>query len=222
MPKVKEVQFKENPLSKCSREPITFDTSRLIEYLSSCVHEGQTFGQLTKDDIDTLFQINKNHIIKSVIQEITDLYDIKKDIQGWSLTYYTPGGDLEIPPSEFTVGYKVLIQLGGREVYTAVIHQAGRDIDVPQKIVLTQDSAYNLPGRLSQIIKLKCNSKKAENVSARPGHRPIRVKKDPSKRHVLILEGYINPDVFNQMIKEKSGIDIKELSEKLNLPNLSV
>lgn len=222
MSKTKQVQFKQDPFSNCSTEPVTFDTNHLLEYLTSCIPEGQKIARLTKDDIDIICNVNKNHIISHVVEEITSLYDIKKDIQGWSLVYYPPGDEIDIERSEFTVGYKVLIQLSGREVYTGVLYQSGMKLDIPRKIVLSQNTAFNLPGQMSQVIQLKCNNKKAENVAAKPGHRPMRVKKDPSKRHVLVLEGYINPDVFNEMIKEKSGIDIKELAEKLNLTNMSV
>lgn len=229
--KIKQVTMKNDLFDP--KFTTTFAPDSVIRYLQGCILPGQPHHMVLKDklvdEMESYRTSGKTHPINEIIEDLTMNRNLKKDISGWGLIYYPgvlrneqgkfPTAEVYINPATIGIGMRVFINLSDRnkEVLNLNVEKMG----VNKTIVLYPGEAFSLSTGIAQSLGVILKNTTFEKIDGSKGHRHINIRKDPSLRQLLVMDGYINMEQLTaqaqELLKKKTGIDINvdSIKEKL-------
>jgi len=154
--------------------------------------------------------IIKPDIIETAIEQIQSLFNVGKEVIGWSATYYpassttTKGSSLQIPPGEKSLGCRYIIVIGTREVANLSVSVGSTDAE--NSLMMLSGDCLNLKITICPVLNIIFNNINSEKMAPRKGFREMMVKKNFQNRHVLVLDGHVEMgDVISHVSKNILG-----------------
>lgn len=199
---------------------------------------------LTQEDIDSIlsevtliqntrglipnFTWNKDakkpYALEGVIEQIKSIFNVGKEVEGWSVKYYAPAQKndkgkpteeaLSIPPVEKGLGGRFVIVVGSREVPTLEVAVGSTGAE-NQYLMMDGDCMY-LKITICPVLKIVFSNNFSEKMAPRKGFREMIVKKNPFNRHVFIVDAHVSMGALASKVKsELIGITSEETVERI-------
>ena len=164
---------------------------------------------LEVDDLDEIAPKNiyqnwsqteeKPEIIKTLIDQIKDMFDVGKEVGSWEASYYPPTAinskisELRIPAikCETPTVTRFIIVTGTREIVNLEL-SIGSSAGASDKMMVLSGDCVNVKITLAPVMDIVFSNSSSEKVEARKGFRPMVVKKAPHLRHVIVIDGHID------------------------------
>lgn len=166
----------------------------------------------------------KPDALEGVIEQIKSMFDVGKEVESWSIKYYSPaqrgpGGkplhsELRIPPIEKGMGGRFVIVVGSREVPTLQVSAGSTDAE-NQYLMLSGDCMY-LKITICPVLNIIFSNKFSEKMGARKGFREMIIKKNPFNRHVIVVDAHVSITAVAKKVKDELvGATSEEVAEKI-------
>jgi hypothetical protein len=167
----------------------------------------------------------KPEIIQNTIDQIKALFNVGKEIYGWSATYYPAaetekGSELSIQPGEKGLGCRFIVVVGTREVANMSLSMGSTDAN--STMMMLSGDCLNLKITVCPVLTTTFKNVNAEKMSLRTGFRETVIRKTCNTRHVLVIDGHVEMSsvvshVTKQMLgKEKKEINTSDVEEVVN------
>jgi hypothetical protein len=158
----------------------------------------------------------KPEIIENAIDQAKALFNVGKEISGWSATYYpaadaVKGSELSIPPGEKGLGCRFIIVVGTREVANLCLSVGSTNAE--NSLLMLSGDCINLKITVCPVLTTTFKNINAEKMSMRAGFRETVIRKTYNTRHVLVLDGHVEMgSVVSHVTKQIMGKEKKEIS----------
>jgi len=139
--------------------------------------------------------------IHRLIEQVRAVHNVGKDLQGWDVTYYPPPNGqmyLRIPPPPGMVGARYVLCLGSPEYIDVQVKQGKADAST--KVRVAQNDSISLPIGVAQVCTLVVDNTTGFTMEARKGFRAQTIRKQPSNRHIVVLDGYADAAILTKKI----------------------
>lgn len=157
----------------------------------------------------------KPEIIQTAIEQIKGLFNVGKEVSGWTANYYSAehfasvkGATLNIPPGEKGLGGRFIIVMGTREIANLSVSMGNVEAENP--MTMLSGDCLHLKITICPVLNVAFNNVGAEKLAAKKGFREMIVKKNFSSRHVLVIDAHVEvSDVISHVAKNimnKTGI----------------
>jgi len=172
----------------------------------------------------------KPQCIEDILRQIKGLFNIGKEVSGWSISYYPPpelgingkylNEKLTIKPAPSSIAARYILCLGSMEVLNMSADAGGKSGE--GKIFIGKSTVMNFPIGICTASDIIFSNQTAGFLEGQKGFRQRRVNKDPSKRHILVFDGHFNISSLTNAIKNnsktitKNSDDADKLSNKMN------
>lgn len=151
----------------------------------------------------------KPECIKDILRQIEGLFNIGKEISGWSIQYYPPPilvsgkkTELVIKSAESNIAARYILCLGTMEVLNISANAGGRAGE--GKIVIGKGTVMNFPIGICTASSIIFSNQTADFIEGVNGFRQRRIPKNPSNRHILVFDGHVNVSSLTNAIKTES------------------
>ena len=172
-------------------------------------------------------EMDKPSVLLGIIRQIKGLFNVGTEVDGWTVAYFPPSSasknsksgnsEITIPAAPMGVAARYILCMGTKEV----IHMATVQKNAEGKLLICQNQAINFPIGLCSQCTFSFNNDKFATMDSRPGFRQMRITKDPSLRHFLVLDGYVSVGTLVSKIKKEAKSvtanqsDANKLAEQL-------
>lgn len=199
---------------------------------------------LTQEDIDSIlrevtlipntrslipnFTWNKDakkpYALEGVIEQIKSIFNVGKEVEGWSVKYYAPAqkndkgkpseDKLTIPPVEKGLGGRFVMVVGSREVPTLEVAVGSTGAE-NQYLMMEGDCMY-LKITICPVLNVVFSNNFSEKLAPRKGFREMIVKKNPFNRHIFVVDAHVSMGALASKVKsELIGITSEETVERI-------
>jgi len=186
---------------------ISIDDDGEITYLtpnSDVIADVGNYGQ---------FVYSKNKILPDIIETIVDT--AKKLYQTDSLLHqiivYPPSKSInnddifKLPPADIAISDRIIISVGGLESFK-LIPLSICPVKVDMNMTCKNCQSFKLPALYSSVLDIQFDSKNSMYVEPSKGIRGGNVKKNPTKRFVILIDLYQNinesaKNITNKLIR---------------------
>lgn len=180
------------------------------------------FKDKEEKKIDKSCQDILPQFINDIIDQIRSLSNVKNEVKDWSVKYYSPSQLIEgtkkfkeesilIPSAEKGVAVRNIFT-STKEVFNICFK--GRGVETEEKMYIPEDYGLSFILPMCNIVDVKINNMKYEQMPCKNGHRPKNIYKNPLSRHILVLDGWINETLPTDQVEGATGIDISSLINK--------
>jgi hypothetical protein len=159
---------------------------------------------------------DKPEIIQNAIDQIKGLFNVGKEIYGWSATYYPAteaekGSELSIQPGEKGLGCRFITVVGTREVANLSLSMGSTDAN--STMMMLSGDCLNLKITVCPILNTTFKNVNAEKISIRTGFRETVIRKTYNTRYVLVIDGHVEmSSVVSHVTKQMMGKEKKDIS----------
>jgi len=152
----------------------------------------------------------KPEIIQTAIEQIKGMFNVKNEVKSWTASYYHPsmntvkGSEIVIQPGEKGLGCRFIIVVGTRDI--ANLSVSTGSINAENPMLMLSGDCLNLKITICPVLSITFKNVGAEKLPARKGFRETIIKKIPSNRHIIVLDGHIEvSDVISHVAKKLIG-----------------
>ena len=164
----------------------------------------------------------KPEVIATLIGSIKSMFDVGKEVKGWSASYFKPptavsrkyeSPELSIPPVENKLGARFMVVIGSREIANLSVSTGSVDAESP--VLLMPGDCMFLKITVCPVLTTTFKNLPSERMAARKGFRETSIKKNPQNRHVLVLDAHVEMkevvnkvknDLLPEMGAKKAGV----------------
>ena len=164
----------------------------------------------------------KPEVIATLIDSIKSMFDVGKEVKGWSASYFKPptafnrkyeSPELSIPPVENKLGARFIVVMGSREIANLSVSTGSVDAESP--VLLMPGDCMFLKITVCPVLTTTFKNLPSERMAARKGFRETSIKKNPQNRHVLVLDAHVEMkevvnkvknDLLPEMGAKKAGV----------------
>lgn len=164
----------------------------------------------------------KPEVIATLIDSIKSMFDVGKEVKGWSASYFKPptavnrkfeSPEVSIPPVENKLGARFVVVIGSREIANLSVSTGSVDAESP--VLLMPGDCMFLKITVCPVLTTTFKNLPSERMTARKGFRETSIKKNPQNRHVLVLDAHVEMkevvnkvknDLLPQMGDKKAGV----------------
>jgi len=166
--------------------------------------------------------MKKPDTVQEAFRQICALFNVGKEVDGYSVYYFPPAVKKEkgyehktfsLVKAEFGAAARMILVLGTREML--YLSASGAGMSGEGKILINKNWCHSLPlGFCSQCV-LTFNNSESEALPSKKGFRAgNRMKKDPTKRHILVFDLSTSSQIVTERIQ-------RELAAAKSGPKLS-
>jgi hypothetical protein len=166
----------------------------------------------------------KPYALEGVIEQIKSIFNVGKEVEGWSVKYYAPAqknekgkpveNELRIPPVEKGLGGRFVIVVGTKEVPTLEV-AVGSSGAENQYLMMDGDCIY-LKITICPVLNVVFSNRHSEKLAPRKGFREMIIKKNPFGRHVFVVDAHVSMGAIANKVKtELIGITSEETVERM-------
>jgi hypothetical protein len=166
----------------------------------------------------------KPYALEGVIEQIKSIFNVGKEVEGWSVKYYGPAQknekgkpveeELRIPPVEKGMGGRFVIIVGTKEVpkLEVAVGSSGAE---NQYLMMEGDCIY-LKLTICPVLNIVFSNRHSEKLAPRKGFREMIIKKNPFGRHVFVVDAHVSMGAIANKVKtELIGITSEETVERM-------
>jgi hypothetical protein len=166
----------------------------------------------------------KPYALEGVIEQIKSIFNVGKEVEGWSVKYYGPPqknekgkpseDELRIPPVEKGLGGRFVIIVGTKEVpkLEVAVGSSGAE---NQYLMMDGDCMY-LKITICPVLNVVFSNRHSEKLAPRKGFREMIIKKNPFGRHVFVIDAHVSMGaIANKVKSELIGIASEETVERM-------
>lgn len=164
----------------------------------------------------------KPEVISTLIGSIKSMFDVGKEVKGWSASYFKPPTfinrkyefpEVSIPPVENKLGARFIVVVGSREIANLSVSTGSVDAESP--VLLMPGDCMFLKITVCPVLTTTFKNLPSERMAARKGFRETSIKKTPQNRHVLVLDAHVEMkevvnkvknDLLPEMGAKKAGV----------------
>jgi hypothetical protein len=168
--------------------------------------------------------VSKPYALEGVIEQIKSIFNVGKEVEGWSVKYYGPAqknekgkpseNELRIPPIEKGLGGRFVIVVGSREVPTLEVAVGSTGAE-NQYLMMEGDCMY-LKITICPVLNVVFSNNFSEKLAPRKGFREMIIKKNPFNRHVFVVDAHVSMGALANKVKsELIGIASEETVERI-------
>jgi hypothetical protein len=166
----------------------------------------------------------KPYALEGVIEQVKSIFNVGKEVEGWSIKYYGPAQKnekgkptsdfLRIPPIEKGLGGRFVIMVGTREVPTLEVAVGSTGAE-NQYLMMDGECMY-LKITLCPVLNIVFSNRFSEKMAPRKGFREMIIKKNPFNRHVFVVDAHVSMGALANKVKsELIGITSEEAVERM-------
>lgn len=146
--------------------------------------------------------------LSNIELQVRTLFNIKDEVTDPTVKIFVPPRErnsdiISIEPSGQLTGARVLINAGSsREIYT--FSATGGGISGEGKLLLPPGEGIFLKFGFSGAMTVMCNNTTNDTLPPRSGFRSTVVKKDPTKRWIIVLDFPLEMKKFAEVIRKEA------------------
>lgn len=167
----------------------------------------------------------KPEALETTIEQIKSIFNVGKEVESWSATYYAPPQknekgkptehELRIEPQGVKgLGGRFIILVGTKEVPSLEIAMGSSGAH-NEYLLLDGDCMY-LKLTVCPVLTIVFSNNYSEKMPARKGFREMIIKKNLYNRHILVIDAHVSIGAVAEKVKkELIGVSSEETAEKL-------
>ena len=155
----------------------------------------------------------KPDMINTMIDQVKSMFDIGKEVIGFSAHYYPPPnfGDKKFSPSEIHIpalkekmGARFVIMTGSRDIANLSVSTGSIDAESP--VLMMSGDCMFMKLTIGPVLDITFKNSFSEKLPARKGFRDTVIKKTPQNRHIFVLDAHVEmSDVVNKVKNDLMG-----------------
>jgi hypothetical protein len=151
----------------------------------------------------------KPDTINTMIDQVKSMFDIGKEVIGFSAHYYPPPnyGDKKFSPSEYYIpalkekmGARFVIMTGSRDICNLSVSTGSIDAESP--VLMMSGDCVFMKITIGPVLNITFKNVFGEKLPARKGFRDTVVKKTPQTRHIFVLDAHVAMDDVIHKVKD--------------------
>jgi hypothetical protein len=166
----------------------------------------------------------KPEALETTIEQIKSIFDVGKEVESWSATYYAPPqknekgkpteSELRIEPVKNGLGGRFVVLVGTKEVPTLEI-ATGSSGAHNEYLLMNGDCMY-LKLTVCPVLTIVFSNNYSEKMAPRKGFRETIIKKNLYNRHILVIDAHVSMGAVAEKVKkELIGVSSEEVAEKI-------
>lgn len=167
---------------------------------------------------------SKPEILNTVIEQISSLFEVGNEVNGWSVSYYAAPvfvdrkptqSSIKIPAVPKGLGARFVVVVGSREI--ANVSLSVGSTEAQSGYLMMPGDALYIKITLVPVMEIIFNNIWGENLAPRDGFRAMTVKKTLNNRHVFVFDGHVEMSSVIEHVKNDLLGKSKKLDDKVNL-----
>jgi len=167
---------------------------------------------------------DKPELIKTLIDQVKALFDVGKEVKGFSAHYYPPAyindkkftsSEVHIPALKEKLGARFVIITGSREIANLSVNTGGMSADSP--VLISSGDCMFMKITVGPVLNITFKNLHSEKLPPRPGFRETIVRKTPQTRHIFVIDAHVEFEEVLHKVKNDflgSGYS-KEKTDKM-------
>jgi hypothetical protein len=166
----------------------------------------------------------KPEALETTIEQIKSIFNVGKEVESWSATYYAPPqknekgkpteSELRIEPVKNGLGGRFIVLVGKKEVPSLEISMGSSGAH-NEYLLMDGDCMY-LKLTVCPVLTIVFSNNYSEKMAPRKGFREMIIKKNLYNRHILVIDAHVSMGAVAEKVKkELIGVSSEEVAEKL-------
>lgn len=166
----------------------------------------------------------KPEALETTIEQIKSIFNVGKEVESWSATYYAPPqknekgkpieSELRIEPIQKGLGGRFIVLVGTKEVPSLEIAMGSSGAH-NEYLLMDGDCMY-LKLTVCPVLTIIFSNNHSEKLASRKGFREMVIKKNLFNRHILVIDAHVSMGAVAEKVKkELIGVSSEEVAEKL-------
>jgi hypothetical protein len=166
----------------------------------------------------------KPEALETTIEQIKSIFNVGKEVESWSATYYAPPqknekgkpieSELRIEPVQKGLGGRFIVLVGTKEVPSLEITMGSSGAH-NEYLLMDGDCMY-LKLTVCPVLTIVFSNNHSEKMAVRKGFREMIIKKNLFNRHILVIDAHVSMGAVAEKVKkELIGASSEEVAEKI-------
>lgn len=154
----------------------------------------------------------KPEILNTVIEQIRGLFNVGKEVSGWTVTYLGPpsfnSGSKNYTPSETRIkaggkgmGGRFILMVGSRDIVNLQLSVGSTEAE--NAYMILSGDCLQLKITVCPVMDVYFNNINNEKLAPRKGFRETVIKKTVQNRHVFVFDAHVETSEVISHIKDK-------------------
>jgi hypothetical protein len=206
-----------------SKRQIEIDQKELKEFLNNCIPVTDTNNvsenPLLGEDDEFIWK-DTNPIpsfIKTIIRQCKDMFNLNNDIKSTKVTIYKSATRISkkeytIKRTDMNVASRIIICSGNKEVFNILMSAKGQKAE--SKYTCVKNDAFQISMGLASGIDISFNDMSGITGPPRKGWRNNIIKKDPTQRYVIVVDGIVDEQVLVNKITKNMNMKQENIDDE--------
>lgn len=147
--------------------------------------------------------------LQHLVDQIVVNYNLGDEIESFNITHIPPNLEARSKPkvssiskAPMGVAARIVFVAGSRESFNLAVSTGGVSGDTA--VACEDGDSFSVPIGVSSAIEYTFNDAFSYKTAPRKGFREMNKRKDPTRRHIFIIDGMANPSKVMDIIKNEA------------------